>query len=125
MPVILVVDDEPENVELMARRLARRGFTVRGAATAAEGIVSAKTDPPDLILMDVKMPGMDGYEATAVLKGDPVTAAIPIIALTAHAMQEDRERAVAAGVNGYETKPVDFAKLLEKISALLAAAAPS
>ena len=125
MPVILVIDDEPENVELMARRLARRGFTVRGASAAAEGIVSAKTDPPDLILMDVKMPGMDGYEATAVLKADPQVAAIPIIALTAHAMQEDRDRAVAAGVNGYETKPVDFAKLLEKIHALLAAAAPS
>jgi CheY-like chemotaxis protein len=71
--------------------------------------------------MDVKMPGMDGYEATAVLKGDPATAVIPIIALTAHAMQEDRDRAVAAGVNGYETKPVDFAKLLEKVNALLAA----
>jgi CheY-like chemotaxis protein len=125
MPAILVVDDEPENVELMARRLARRGFTIRGAASAAEGIVSAKTDPPDLILMDVKMPGMDGYEATAVLKADPQTATIPIIALTAHAMQQDRDRAVAAGVNGYETKPVDFAKLLEKIQSLLAPAAPS
>ena len=121
MPKVLYIDDEMDNVELLSRRLTRKGYDVRGATAALEGLALAKEWQPDVILMDIKMPLMDGFEATARLKGDPATAGIPVIALTAHAMVEDRERALAAGANEYESKPVDFPNLLLKIDHLIQA----
>ena len=119
MPRLLYVDDEPDNIDLLTRRLARRGFEVRGTTSAADGLAVAAESKPDLILMDIKMPVMDGYEATTRLKADPATAGIPVIALTAHAMAGDRERALEAGCDDYDTKPVEFARLLAKIESLL------
>ena len=118
MAKLLIVDDEPENVELLTRRLSRRGFEVVGALSAEDALAKAATEAPDVILMDIKMPVVDGFEATRRLKADPATAGIPVIALTAHAMQEDREQATAAGADDYETKPVDLDRLLEKIQSL-------
>jgi CheY-like chemotaxis protein len=101
--------------------LKRRGYTVLTALSGEEGLNLAATEKPDAILMDVKMPVMDGFEATRRLKSNPLTTAIPVIALTAHAMLEDREQALACGANEYETKPVDLDLLLSKITALIAA----
>jgi CheY-like chemotaxis protein len=122
MPKLLIVDDEPDNIELLARRLSRRGFEVVSATSAVEGIAKAESDAPHLILMDIKMPQVDGLEATRRLKANPATAHIPVIALTAHAMAEDRVQALAAGANEYESKPVDLPALLAKVEALLPAA---
>ena len=121
MPKLLYIDDELDNVELLSRRLTRKGYDVRGVTAALEGLQVAKDWQPDVILMDIKMPVMDGFEATTRLKADTATAAIPVIALTAHAMVEDRERALAAGANEYESKPVDFPNLLAKIEQLIRA----
>jgi len=118
MRKVLIVDDEPDNIELMSRRLTRRGFAVTGATSAEEAMQKAKAELPAIILMDIKMPIVDGLEATRRLKADPATSGIPIIALTAHAMAEDRERATAAGAEEYESKPVDLNQLLAKIDAL-------
>lgn len=118
MAKLLIVDDEPENIELLTRRLSRRGFAVVGATSAEEALAKAMTEAPDVILMDIKMPVVDGFEATRRLKANPATARIPVIALTAHAMQEDRDQATAAGADDYETKPVELDRLLEKITAL-------
>ena len=118
MPKLLIVDDEPANIELLARRLTRRGFEVVSATSADEGIAKAVSEKPDVVLMDIKMPVVDGFEATRRLKANAATRAIPVIALTAHAMQEDRDQAVAAGADEYETKPVDLDRLLAKIQAL-------
>jgi CheY-like chemotaxis protein len=118
MRKVLIVDDEPDNIELMSRRLSRRGFDVIGATSAEEGIALAKSQLPAIILMDIKMPVIDGLEATRRLKADPTTKNIPVIALTAHAMAEDRDRSTAAGANEYESKPVDLNQLLAKIDAL-------
>lgn len=115
---LLIVDDEPENIELLTRRLTRRGFTVISATTAEDGIAKAAAERPDVILMDIKMPVVDGFEATRRLKANDATKAIPVIALTAHAMQEDRDVAMAAGADEYETKPLDLDRLLAKIQAL-------
>ena len=123
MAKVLYIDDEPDNIELLTRRLARRGHDVRGTTGATEGLTLAAAWRPDVVLMDIKMPVMDGFEATARLKADPATAAIPVIALTAHAMREDEERAKAAGADDYATKPVDFPALLEKIARLAPPAA--
>jgi two-component system cell cycle response regulator DivK len=98
---------------------------VKGATAALDGLAIARDWQPDVILMDIKMPVMDGFEATTRLKADPATAAIPVIALTAHAMVEDRERALAAGANEYESKPVDFPNLLAKIEHLIRANGPA
>ena len=122
MTTILIVDDEPENIELLDRRLSRRGFTVVGATSAEEGLKVALSERPALILMDIKMPNLDGFDALRMLQADPLTAGIPVIALTAHAMQEDRDRALAAGARDYETKPVDLDRLLAKIRHLTGAA---
>ena len=122
MATILIVDDEPENIELLDRRLSRRGFTVVGATSAEEGLKVALSERPALILMDIKMPNLDGFDAMRMLQADPLTAGIPVIALTAHAMQEDRDRALAAGAKDYETKPVDLDRLLAKIRHLTGAA---
>lgn len=116
---LLIVDDEPENVELLSRRLTRRGFTVLTANTAEEALTKALAEQPAVIVMDIKMPVVDGFEATRRLKADPRTAPIPVIALTAHAMQEDRDKALAAGASEYETKPVDLDRLLSKIKTLV------
>jgi two-component system, cell cycle response regulator DivK len=117
---LLIVDDEPENVELLSRRLTRRGFQVISSFTAEDAIRKAISEQPALILMDIKMPVMDGFEATRRLKADPATKNIPVIALTAHAMQEDRDKALAAGASEYESKPVDLERLLQKIQQLVA-----
>jgi CheY-like chemotaxis protein len=119
MPKVLIVDDEPDNIELLGRRLTRRGYTILAANSAEEGIAKALAEGPDIILMDIKMPQVDGLEATRRLKAEAATRAIPIITLTAHAMAEDRDIAVAAGADDYESKPVDLPKLLEKMEALL------
>ena len=121
MLTVLIVDDEPENVELLKRRLGRRGFAVLGALRADEAVRVAVEHRPAVVLMDIKMPVVDGFEATQRLKADPDTRPIPVIALTAHAMQEDRDRAFAAGASEYETKPVDLDRLIQKITALAGA----
>ena len=121
MTKLLIVDDEPDNIELLARRLTRRGFEVVSATSAVEGIAKAETERPNLVLMDIKMPQVDGLEATRRLKANPATKHIPVIALTAHAMAEDRANALAAGADEYESKPVDLPTLLAKVSALLPA----
>jgi CheY-like chemotaxis protein len=118
---VLLVDDEPDNVELLTRRLTRKGFVVVGVTSAADALAAAATRPVDVVLMDLKMPVMDGFEATRRLKADPATAHLPVIALTAHALQEDRERALAAGAIDYESKPVDLDRLVGKVNAVLAA----
>ena len=121
MATILIVDDEPENIELLNRRLSRRGFTVVGATSAEEGLSVALAEKPHLILMDIKMPNLDGFDAMRMLQADPGTAGIPVIALTAHAMLDDRDRALTAGAKDYETKPVDLDRLLAKIRHLTGA----
>jgi len=120
MPKILIIDDEPDNIELLARRLTRRNYVVISATSAEEGIELAIAEQPAAILMDIKMPVMDGLEATRQLKANAATRAIPIITLTAHAMAEDRELALAAGADEYESKPVDLPRLLEKLAAMIA-----
>lgn len=119
MTTVLIIDDEPDNIELLTRRLVRRGFVVLSAMSAEDGIAKAVAEQPDIVLMDIKMPIVDGFEATLRLKADPATKAIPVIALTNHAMQEDRDRAAAAGADEYETKPLDLDRLLAKIQTLV------
>jgi CheY-like chemotaxis protein len=120
MAKLLFVEDNEMNRDMLTRRLEKRGYQVVLAADGATGIAMANTEKPDLILMDMSLPGIDGWEASRQLKADVSTAPIPIIALTAHAMAEDRERALAAGCDEYETKPVDLTSLLAKIDSLLA-----
>lgn len=119
MSTILLIEDNEMNRDMLSRRLARRGFEVVTANDAEKGIVSAREQRPDLILMDISLPGLNGWEATKCLKADPPTSSIPIIALTAHAMSSDRDKAMDAGCDEYETKPVDLPNLLAKINALL------
>ncbi len=123
MPTVLLVEDNEMNRDMLSRRLARRGYQVLVAEDAESGIATAQTQPPDLILMDMSLPGMTGWEATGVLKADPATRQIPVIALTAHAMASDREAALAAGCDDFESKPVELPSLLEKMQALLSRAA--
>jgi two-component system, cell cycle response regulator DivK len=119
MTKILYVEDNEDNIYMLRRRLERQGIEVLVAKNGAEGIESARREHPDLILMDLSLPVVDGWEAARRLKGSPDTQAIPIIALSAHAMTGDRERALAAGCNDYDTKPVNLRALLAKIQALL------
>ena len=121
MAVILLVEDNEMNRDMLKRRLQRKGFEVHEAVDGAQGVELAKSLLPDLILMDMSLPVMDGWEASRTLKGDPQTRSIPIIALTAHAMSTDREKALGAGCDDFDTKPVELPRLLEKIGALLAA----
>jgi CheY-like chemotaxis protein len=107
------------NRDMLARRLEKRGYSVVIAVDGQNGVNLTRSEKPDLILMDMSLPIIDGWEASRQLKADPTVAGIPIIALTAHAMAEDREKALAAGCNEYETKPVDLASLLGKIESLL------
>jgi two-component system cell cycle response regulator DivK len=123
MKKILLVEDNEMNRDMLSRRLARRNFDVRIAEDGARALTEAAAFGPDLILMDMSLPVIDGWEATRRLKADPATAAIPVIALTAHAMVSDREAALAAGCDDYDSKPVDLPRLLGKIDALLAGAA--
>ena len=125
MAKILLVEDNEMNRDMLSRRLARRGYDVVVAVDGIQGIQVAKTEMPDLILMDMSLPVLDGWEATRQLKAAPDTHAIPIIALTAHAMSGDRERAIAAGCNDYDTKPIEFPRLLGKIQAFVAEEATS
>jgi CheY-like chemotaxis protein len=119
MPKILVVEDNEENRDSLSRRLQRRGFEVLLAPDGKAGFATAKVEKPDLILMDMNMPEVDGWEATRQIKADPALAKTPVIALTAHAMTGDRERAIAAGCTDYHTKPIEFTKLLTQIETIL------
>jgi CheY-like chemotaxis protein len=119
MAKILIVEDNEMNRDMLSRRLERRGYTIAIAVDGGAGVEKAHTEAPDLILMDVSLPVMDGWEASRRIKGDPATAAIPIIALTAHAMTSDRDKSLKAGCNDYDTKPVELPRLLGKIEALL------
>jgi two-component system, cell cycle response regulator DivK len=115
---ILYVEDNDDNVYMLKNRLTRAGFTIVVATDGARGIAMATTEKPDLILMDLTLPDIDGKEATRQLKADPATKHIPVIALTANAMSGDREKAIAAGCDDFDTKPVEMSRLLEKIAAL-------
>jgi CheY-like chemotaxis protein len=117
---ILLVEDNEMNRDMLSRRLERRGYEVVIAVDGAEGVDKAGTEAPALILMDMSLPVVDGWDATRRIKAAPATRAIPVIALTAHAMSGDREKAVEAGCDDFDTKPVDLARLLGKIEALLA-----
>ena len=119
MAKILLVEDNEMNRDMLSRRLIRRGYEVLMAVDGQQGIDMARTQAPDLVLMDMSLPVIDGWEAAGRLKSAPETQAIPIIALTAHAMVGDRERAVEAGCDDFDTKPIDLSRLLEKIESLL------
>lgn len=121
MTTILIVEDNEMNRDMLSRRLARRGYGVLLAVDGAAGIATAGAQKPDLILMDMSLPVVDGWEATRRLKADPLLRAIPIIALTAHAMANDRDKALAAGCDDYETKPIELPRLLAKIDLLVGA----
>jgi CheY-like chemotaxis protein len=120
---LLLVEDNEESRDGLSRFLQRKGYEVLTAVDGRQGLEAARANPPDLVVMDMSLPVLDGWEATRQFKADPQTRHIPVIALTAHAMAGDRERAVAAGCDEYETKPVEFARLLGKIQALLGAPA--
>ena len=119
MTKILLVEDNEMNRDMLSRRLARRGYQVVIALDGEQGVAMARSEAPDLILMDMSLPVLDGWEAARQLKAAPETRAIPIIALTAHAMVGDREKAIEAGCNDYDTKPIEFPRLLGKIDAVL------
>lgn len=124
MSRILLVEDNDMNRDMLTRRLQRRGYEVEGVVDGADAVTRAGS--ADLVLMDLNLPVLDGFEATRQIKSGPSTRAVPVIALSAHAMAEDRDRALAAGCDDFDTKPVDLDRLLRKIEALLArrAAAP-
>jgi CheY-like chemotaxis protein len=119
MTRILYVEDNEDNIYMLRRRLERKGVEVIVANDGEQGIAAAERDRPDLILMDLSLPVIDGWEATRRVKANPATAKIPVIALTAHAMSQDKEKALAAGCDDFDTKPVELQRLLEKINALL------
>jgi len=120
MPRILLVEDNDMNRDMLSRRLQRKGYEVLMAADGMQAILMAESEAPDLILLDMSLPVIDGWEAARRLKASPATAKVPIVALTAHAMSGDREKALAAGCDDYDTKPVDFPHLTAKIDAILA-----
>ncbi len=120
MTKILLIEDNEMNRDMLFRRLEKRGYEMIVAIDGLSGIATAQREKPDIILMDMSLPGLDGWQASRQLKSDNATAHIPIIALTAHAMAEDRDRALAAGCDEYETKPVELSSLLEKINILAA-----
>ena len=119
MAKLLLVEDNEMNRDMLSRRLQRRGFEVIFAMDGQQGIAMASSEKPDLILMDMSLPVIDGWEATRRLKADPATQRIPIIAITSHAMAGDRRQALDAGCDDYDTKPVELGRLLEKIERLL------
>jgi CheY-like chemotaxis protein len=116
---ILLVEDNEMNRDMLSRRLVRSGYEVLLAMDGGEGLAKARAESPDLILMDMSLPGIDGWEATRQLKAEPGTREIPVIALTAHAMSGDRQKALSAGCDDFDTKPVELPRLLTKIQALL------
>ncbi len=120
MTTILLVEDNEMNRDMLMRRLARKGYDVVIAVDGGQGVAMAASAAPDLILLDMSLPVLDGWEVARRLKAAEETRSIPIIALTAHAMAGDRERAVEAGCDDYDTKPIDLPRLLEKVEALLA-----
>tara|TARA_B100000212_G_scaffold82462_1_gene59383 strand:+ start:2559 stop:2924 length:366 start_codon:yes stop_codon:yes gene_type:complete len=119
MSKILIVEDNEMNRDMLSRRLIRKGFDVIMAEDGQKGVEMSKSDNPDLILMDLSLPIMDGWQATSTIKADPETNSIPIIVLTAHAMAGDREKALDAGADEYDTKPIEFKRLLGKIKDFL------
>ena len=119
MARILLVEDNEMNRDMLSRRLQRRGHEVLTAVDGESGLAMTRSETPALVLMDMSLPGIDGWEATRRLKADPVTRAIPVIALTAHAMAGDREQALAAGCDDFDIKPIDLDRLLGKIEGLL------
>ena len=119
MATILLVEDNELNRDMLSRRLQRKGYAVTCALDGQEGVAAARRQSPDLILMDMSLPVLDGWQATRELKSDPATRAIPIVALTAHAMAEDEARAREAGCDDFDTKPIEFERLLGKIRKLL------
>ena len=123
MHKILLVEDNEMNRDMLSRRLERKGYQVVLAVDGPSGVEMAQTEAPDLVLMDMSLPVLDGWEATRQLKATAATEHIPVIALTAHAMSSDRDRALEAGCDDYDTKPVELPRLLEKIEALLIGAA--
>ena len=125
MPKILIVEDNEENRDVLARRLERSGYSVLVAVDGQAGITMAQDEHPDVILMDLNLPDVDGWEATKRIKANPQTASIPVIALTAHAVVGDEQRALQAGCNDYHSKPVEFTRLLGQIEALLKSADPT
>lgn len=125
MARVLLVEDHEEIWDFLSRRLKRRGHEVSVATDGQAGLDQARAERPDIVLMDMNLPVMDGWTAARALKDDPATAGIPIVALTAHAMSGDREKTLAAGCNDYHPKPVDFSRLLAQIEALTGAPAAS
>jgi CheY-like chemotaxis protein len=125
MAKILIIEDTENNRILLTRRLKPKGHIIVSAEDAEKGIPLVASEKPDMILMDIGLPGMDGWTATRKIKDDPNTKHIPIIALTAHAMTSDREKAAASGCDSYETKPIDFNRLFEKMDALFGSAPPT
>ncbi len=119
MTRILLVEDDEMNRDMLSRRLVKRGYEVTIATDGEQGVEMARTGSPDLILMDMSLPVMDGWTATRTLKDDEATAGIPVIALTAHAMAGDEEKALAAGCDDFDTKPIELTRLLDKIEALV------
>lgn len=119
MPKILLVEDNEMNRDMLSRRLQRKGYEVVIATDGEQGVEMARSEQPDLILMDMSLPVLDGWEATRAIKASPQIHTVPVIALTAHAMAGDQEKCVAAGCDDYDTKPVDLARLLVKIETLL------
>ncbi len=119
MAKILLVEDNEINRDMLSRRMERRGYQVLIAVDGGQGVAMARSEAPDLILMDMSLPVLDGWEVARQLKAAPETRGIPIIALTAHAMVGDREKALDAGCDDYDTKPIEFPRLVEKIEALL------
>ena len=120
MPRILLVEDNEMNRDMLSRRLERRGYAVTIAVDGQQGVAMAQSESPDVILMDMSLPVMDGWEATRTLKSSPETKDLPIIALTAHAMSTGRDKAMEAGCDDYDTKPIELTRLLAKIEALIA-----
>jgi CheY-like chemotaxis protein len=120
MAKILLVEDNEMNRDMLSRRLLRKGYEVVMAVDGEQAVAMAQSEKPDLILMDMSLPVIDGWEATRRVKASEASSGIPIIALTAHAMSGDRERALGAGCDDYDTKPIEMPRLLEKIDALLA-----
>ena len=119
MAKILLVEDNELNRDMLSRRLERRGFEVVSAVNGQEGVEMAHSETPELILMDISLPIMDGWEATREIKKSPTTRSTPVIALTAHAMVGDREKAIEAGCDDYDTKPINFQRLLQKMKTLM------
>ena len=124
MPKILLIEDNEQNRDALSRRLQRHGYDVIMAVDGQQGVAIAQSELPDLILMDLNLPDIDGWEATRILKAAPETQAIPVVALTAHAIAGDQERALQAGCDDYHAKPVEFQRLLTQIEALLKKTTP-